>query len=112
EPLHQNEHSTLAKIMMDDTSDGSRQTFPSYAWTIMLQELDDKHNAKKFRKFWEYCMSQVFSPASSTERKALGLQIFSLAISKAPRATLSSICHSGILQCIVDQRVKPDNYLF
>ncbi len=120
DPLSSKEHQSLAKIMLEGDSDdvpaakrsGSRQTFPSFAWRIMLQYWDNDDHAKHFEKFWDYFMSLVFSSSSSPERKAIGLQIFSLAISEVPLAELPGVLNLQVLRCILTQRAKADNHLF
>ncbi|KAK5169056.1 DNA-directed DNA polymerase [Saxophila tyrrhenica] len=120
DPLSSKEHQNLAKIMLEHSADdepthkrpGSRQSIPSFAWTMVLQQLSDKRNASRVQQFWEYFVSMVFSASSSTERKALGLQIFSLAVSDVSAAKLSAVFDTRVLRCVLDQRAKADNHLF
>ncbi|KAF2206749.1 hypothetical protein CERZMDRAFT_89055 [Cercospora zeae-maydis SCOH1-5] len=92
---------------------GARQSMPSFAWGVILQHLYQSDDGKDLAQFWEDCVAKpMFSPNSSAERKALGLQIFSQAIKAAPAELLGDVVHGNIVRCIVDQRSKSDRTLF
>lgn len=121
DPLSSKERPVLAKIMLETITDedsakqksGSRQSTPSFAWSIVLSRLYERHNGKDFAKFWTSAIAEgMFTPSSSTERKALGLQVVSLALLTAPTKLLSEVLHEKVLRCVIDQRASDDNYLF
>lgn len=120
DPLSSKERQVLAKALIEDAAGddtatkkpGSRQSNPSFAWTAIMQDWSHDFKSKKFRKFWEDCVaSAMFSSKSSPERRALGLQILSLALSLVPPSDMPSVLHTNIIRCIVDQRSEPDRYL-
>ena len=120
-PLSSKERPVLSKLLLEDaTGDdfsikkaGARQSNPSIAWKVILSNLLPLHETKPFEKFWDICVaSTMFSSSSSTERKSLGLQIVTLALSMAQASHLSNILHPNILRCILDQRTETDRYLF
>lgn len=125
DPLSSQERSTLSKILQknaveagDEASgakkkqSGARQIRPGFAWEVILACLYKEGN-NKFSQFWDECVAtSMFSTTSSTERKALGLQIFSKALATAPAPLLQHVVHPNIIRCILDQRAKPDRTLF
>jgi DNA polymerase phi len=120
-PLSSKERPALSKMLLEDvTGDetsikkaGTRQSNPSFVWKVILSNLLKLDETKPFEKFWDICIaSTMFSSTSSTERKSLGLQIVSLALSMARASHLAKILHSNILRCILDQRADSDRYLF
>jgi DNA polymerase phi len=125
DPFSPQERSVLTKILLQNSIDdddgvnsgakssGARQSTPNFAWTVVLAHLFEEGDVKQFSQFWSECVAKpMFSPSSSTERKALGLQIFTKAVAAAPASLLSNIVHANIMQCIVDQRAKSERYLF
>ena len=126
-PLSKKSLDQLRKVLADDSlndehstiKSGTRQTMPSFEWAVMLSQMyeaDEDGSGEsngRFADFWSTCvLSLYFSDKSSSERRALGLQIFSLAIATAPASLLTSIVDGRIIRCIQDQRSKPDNTLF
>ena len=120
-PLSSKERSKLGSVMLENaTSDfdrktlsGSRQVTPSFAWNLVLSKLFGTSKPKRFSQFWdEVVAGGMFSRKASTERRSLGLQIFSLAVQIAPSARLIEVLHPKILRCILDQRAERDRYLF
>ncbi|EME81157.1 uncharacterized protein MYCFIDRAFT_77075 [Pseudocercospora fijiensis CIRAD86] len=132
-PLHAQERTTLTNVLLKNaaivveegaapnnakdkkkkTGSGTRQAMPSFAWNVILAHVYEKNEGKDLKSFWEDCVAKpMFSASSSTERKFLGLQIYSKAIASAPAELLGDIVHTNIIRCIVDQRAKPDRYLF
>ncbi|KAF2173405.1 hypothetical protein M409DRAFT_15689 [Zasmidium cellare ATCC 36951] len=125
DPLSSQERSTLGKILQKNAVEageetngaakkqsGARQVKPSFVWDVILGYLY-KEGENKFSQFWDECVAtSVFSTASSTERKALGLQIFTKAIGTAPAELLQYVVHPNIVRCILDQRAKGDRALF
>ncbi|KAF7185797.1 rDNA transcriptional regulator pol5 [Pseudocercospora fuligena] len=135
-PLHAQERTTLTNVLLKNAvvvgeeatpsnnnnnakgkkkknASGTRQATPSFAWSVILAHLYEKDEGKDLKPFWEDCVAKtMFSASSSAERKSLGLQIYSKAISSAPAELLGDIVHANIIRCIVDQRAKPDRYLF
>ncbi|KXT18424.1 hypothetical protein AC579_8168 [Pseudocercospora musae] len=106
-------NNTSAKGQKKKHSSGTRQATPSFAWNVILAHLYEKDGGKDLKSFWEDCVAKpMFSASSTAERKSLGLQIYSKAISSAPAELLGDIVHANIIRCIVDQRAKPDRYLF
>ena len=121
-PLSSKARSILSKVLQENAVDddeapakqtGSRQSSPSFVWTVILSHLFTLEEDKPFAKFWENCVvSPMFSQSTSTERKSLGLQIISLAISSAPPSKIPLILHTNVLKCIIDQRGNPERYLY
>ncbi|KAI5364242.1 putative DNA polymerase V/Myb-binding protein 1A [Septoria linicola] len=106
-PQQSNDHKRKNK------ASGTRQSMPSFAWGIILQQLYEADDGKDLAQFWEDCVAKpMFSASSSAERKALGLQLFSQAVKTAPAELLGDIVHANIVRCIVDQRSKSDRTLF
>jgi DNA polymerase phi len=125
DPFSAQERSVLTKILLQNSIDeddsnnngakasGARQSSPNFAWTVVLAHFFETEDVKSFSQFWAECVAKpMFSSSSSTERKALGLQIFTKAVAAAPASLLSDVVHANIMQCIVDQRVKSERYLF
>ena len=121
DPLTSKERATLSKVLLEDiVSDdqtakrpGTRQSNLSFVWAIIFSTLFGREEPKEFGKFWDQCVvSTMFSSSSSTERRSLGLQVFTLAIGSAPLSQLQSVCHPNIIRCILDQRADPNRYLF
>lgn len=122
DPLSSRELPLLSKIVLESSVDdeptakksGARQSTPSFVWTVILSQLYERGDHEDFAKFWESAVaSTMFSSSSSAERKALGLQVLSLAISTAPKPMLSYVLRSqNITKCILDQRSSPERYLF
>ncbi|KJX96501.1 DNA polymerase V like protein [Zymoseptoria brevis] len=127
-PLSSQERAMLAKVLLktaDDSTEGvadgavkkksagTRDSIPSFAWSVVLSHLYEQNNGKEFAQFWEDCVAKpMFSASSKPERKFLGLQIFTKALASAPAELLGKVTHANIIRCILDQRVKPDRYLF
>ncbi|KAK4497760.1 hypothetical protein PRZ48_010413 [Zasmidium cellare] len=125
DPLSSQERPTLGKILQKNAVEagdeangtkkkqsGARQIRPNFAWEIILGHLY-KEGENKFSQFWDECVAtSIFSTASSTERKALGLQIFAKAVATAPAHLLQHVVHPNIVRCILDQRAKGDRALF
>ena len=123
DPLTANERTVLSKVIQEIPIDdeqggkagsGSRQATPSFAWSVILSELyGGSRSAKDFTQFWTQVVdSGLFHDSSSSERKALGLQVLTLAISSAPSALLHQLFTPTVTRCIVNQRAKPSNTLF
>ncbi|SMY25138.1 unnamed protein product [Zymoseptoria tritici ST99CH_1A5] len=128
-PLSSQERAMLTKVLLktaDDSTEaaetegavkkksaGTRDSIPSFAWSVVLAHLYEQNNGKEFAQFWEDCVAKpMFSASSKPERKFLGLQIFTKALASAPAELLGKVTHANIIRCILDQRVKPDRYLF
>jgi DNA polymerase phi len=125
DPISSQERSVLTKILLQNSIDeddassngvkasGARQSSPNFAWTVVLAHFFEIEDVMSFSQFWSECVAKpMFSSSSSTERKALGLQIFTKAVAAAPLSLLSNVMHANIMQCIIDQRVKSERYLF
>jgi DNA polymerase phi len=125
DPFSPQERPVLTKILLQNSIDeddgskngvkasGARQSSPNFAWTVVLAHFFETEDVKSFSQFWSECVAKpMFSSSSSTERKALGLQIFTKAVAAAHASLLSSVVHPNIMQCIIDQRVKSERYLF
>lgn len=121
DPLSSKERLILSKVMLENAKDdepsvkssGARQTTLSFAWQVIFDKLYQRDDEKYFIKLWKSAVvSTMFSSSSSTERKALGLQLTSLALSTAPPRLLRAVLHANALRCILDQRAKPDRYLY
>jgi DNA polymerase phi len=124
DPLTANERTVLSKVIQEIPIDdeqggkagsGSRQTTPSFAWSVILGELyGGSRSAKDFTQFWTQVVeSGLFHNSSSAERKALGFQVLALAISSAPSALLSQLFTPNLTRCIINQRNDPKkNNLF
>ncbi|QIW98905.1 hypothetical protein AMS68_004423 [Peltaster fructicola] len=120
-PLSSKERTILSKVMQevstedDDTQQkgGTRQIVPSFAWTVVLNALLSKDSTKDFNLFWESTVSHgLFATTSSNERKALGLQVVTLALRLANGAALEHVISPEIVRCIVNHRSNADRYLF
>ena len=120
-PLSSSEATNLSKLMLenavrdDDVRNkaGSRQVTPSFAWKVVLSSLYRDDKPKHFRHFWEETVvNGMFSTSSTAERRSLGLQVFSLALTTAPDALLPDVMHKNILRCILDQRAENSRSLF
>lgn len=124
DPLSSENLQALAKALAEASDDsdpsakagGTRQSAPSFAWKVILSRLSsyDLSNGKaRLATFWTVCVSEtMFSRKSSPERKALGLQVFSEAITILPATALGSVVDRSVLRCIQDQRAKQENNLF
>ncbi|KAK3708993.1 DNA-directed DNA polymerase [Vermiconidia calcicola] len=121
DPLSSKERQVLSKVLLESAihddamakQTGTRQAAPGFVWDIILSRLFNDENDKNFAKFWESCVaSTMFSASSSTERRSLGLQVFNLALSSAPKSKLPDVIHGNVLRCILDQRASPERYLF
>ena len=98
---------------MKPKQSGTRQSAPSFAWAVIFSYLYDKVETKDFAKIWSDIVAvPMFSSSSSVERKAIGLQIFTQALSTAPGELLEHVVHSNIVRYIFDQRAKSDRLLF
>lgn len=53
----------------------------------------------------------LFPATASVERKALGLQVATMAVTTTPGALLSHIFTPNLMRCIINQRVEKDRYL-
>lgn len=124
-PLSAQERPALTKILLKNFVDdddatrgaskgsGARQSTPNFAWSIVLSFYYKQGETKGFSYFWSDCVAKpMFASTSSTERKALGLQLFTKALTSAPADFLPHVVHHNIIQCIVDQRAKPDRFLY
>ncbi|KAK6432284.1 DNA-directed DNA polymerase [Oleoguttula sp. CCFEE 5521] len=131
-PLAKSERHVLSKVLQEvpvedgdstTTSSGSRQAAPSFAWSVIMRTMhySDKLAAEHrelpitedFATFWTACVDQtLFNESASSERKALGLQVLSLAISTAPPVAVGCVFSPNVLRCIVAQRADPQRYLF
>lgn len=122
DPLSSRDLPILTKVLLGTSSDdgsansdnGSRQATVSFAWKIILSQLYDRDDKKLFVKFWESAVAAtMFSSSASTERRALGLQILSLAISTTPQSLLKYVMDPPqIITCILQHRSDPSRYLF
>jgi len=123
DPLTANERTVLSKVIQEIPIDdeqggkagsGSRQTTPSFAWSVILSELyGGSRSAKDFTQFWTQVVdSGLFHSNSSAERKALGFQVLALAMSSAPSALLRQLSTPNLTSCIINQRAKSSNNLF
>jgi DNA polymerase phi len=121
DPLAAKERQTLSKILLESASEddtaknkaGSRQPSPGFVWPVVFNRLGKNDENKQFEKFWDVCVAApMFSASSSTERRALGLQILTLGLFMIPEQELAALLHPNIIRCILDQRAKPDNFLF
>ncbi|KAF2722354.1 hypothetical protein K431DRAFT_222401 [Polychaeton citri CBS 116435] len=115
DPLSPKERSILAKIMQEVPTDdaaaekgaksGSRQALPSFAWQVVLKHLSTRHDGKHLSKFWNEAVDQgLFSPSASVERKALGLQVLSIALAAVPVDLLPEVVSASLLRYILTQR--------
>lgn len=126
-PLSKKSFDDLRKVLLETGSDdgisnpksGTRHAMPSFAWETMLSKLytvnenDEAESYRHVEVFWRTCVTSLyFSDKSSSERKALGLQIFSSAVARSPAHLLPIVIDERILRCILDQRAKPENTLF
>ena len=120
-PLSSKERQVLLKVLLENSTGddsnsktaGSRQSSPSFVWSVVLAQLYRRDERKPFVNFWENCVvSSLFSTSASTERKSLGLQIVSLALSTAPSSWLPAVLHPNLLRYIIDQRLNAERYLF
>ena len=92
---------------------GTRQSKPSFAWNAILSHAYNQSKASHFERFWvEIVDNSFFADTSSAERKALGLQIVTLAISGAPSALLHLVLSPNVLRCILVQRAEAGRNLF
>ena len=121
DPLSLRNRDALAKALLENATDGessigkggSRQSIPGFTWSVILSQLYQRDGGKQFAKFWDGIMaSRVFASSSSAERKSLGFQVFSLAVSSAPKDLLYNVLHVALLRCILDQRASSERYLF
>ncbi|KAK5138022.1 hypothetical protein LTR08_005819 [Meristemomyces frigidus] len=125
DPLSSDELLQVKKIMQGSSADevqeqatgkaakgGTRQSQPSFAWTVILTHLY-KRKEKAFRRFWEESVENgLFASASSAERKSLGLQIVCMAVATAPLAQLRHVLGRNILRTIINHRAEPGRTLF
>lgn len=124
DPLSANERTVIGKVLQEIPIDdeqqggkagsGSRQTAPSFAWTVILAELyGGQRSAKEFSQFWTQVVeSGLFHASSSSERKALGFQVLAMAISTAPSPLLRQLFTPNLTRCIINQRAGSQRYLF
>lgn len=125
DPLSSDELLQVKKIMQGSTTDdahnastgkslnsGTRQSQPSFAWKVILTQLYERKE-KLFRKFWEEAIENgLLAQVSSSERKALGLQVVCIALSTAPTPLLRIVLGHKTLRTIINQRAEPGRYLF
>ena len=122
DPLTANERTVLSKVIQEIPIDdeqggkagsGSRQTTPSFAWSVILSELyGGSRSAKDFTQFWTQVVeSGLFHTSSSAERKALGFQVLAMAISSAPSALLHQLFTPNVSRCIINQCASSQRYL-
>jgi len=125
DPLAVKDLPILAKVLLEASEDdagpnnkaGSRQTLPSFTWSMILRRLYQypaNGETERFSKVWDaIVVSTMFGPSSSAERKASGLQILSLAISTAPVALLPVVLRSPkLMKCIIGHRANTEAHLF
>jgi DNA polymerase phi len=126
DPLSAAERALLGKVLQevpieDDQAQsngkgaaGTRQAAPSFAWTVILKELSkEERSPEDLVQFWKQTIDQgLFNASSSPERKALGLQVFSLAIPQVHYVQLRSLFTPGLMRCILNQRAIAQSYLF
>ena len=121
DPLCSSERTRLKKVLHGTLNEneegaagknGSRQAQPSFAWKVIFSNLY-KRKQSAFESFWDEAVENgLFSASSSTERKAMGLQIVSLAIASAPAKLLRGVLKPNIVRCIINQRTESGRYLF
>ncbi|WPH00533.1 Hypothetical protein R9X50_00336200 [Acrodontium crateriforme] len=121
DPLCSSERTRLKKVLhgtMNENEDGpggqtgSRQAQPSFAWKVIFSQLYTRKQ-QAFESFWDEAVENgLFSASSSTERKAMGLQIVSIALATAPTSLLKSVLRRNIVHCIINQRADTGRYLF
>jgi DNA polymerase phi len=129
DPLSSSERALLSKVLQEVPIDddhaqtggkataGTRQAAPSFAWSVILKELlaEERYerNLEDFPKFWKQAVDEgLFGASSSPERKALGLQVFSLAILLAARWQIRQLFTPNLMRCILNQRASTQSYLF
>lgn len=88
---------------------GAPQAMPSFAWPVVLTAVIERDSIKVdkpiFPRFWiEAVDDAYFSATASTEKKAVGLQIFSLAINLVPSTMIQETFTPNLVRCIVNQR--------
>ncbi|KXL44188.1 hypothetical protein M433DRAFT_155175 [Acidomyces richmondensis BFW] len=118
-PFSSDERQVLKKIFlggslsqdMSGKTPGTRQSQASFAWQPILSHLY-KHG-KDFRRTWEDVVENGFlADSASTERKALGLQVVSTAVSTAPESLLPEVLSRRLAIILKNQRADPNRYLF
>ncbi|KAK4574178.1 DNA-directed DNA polymerase [Recurvomyces mirabilis] len=123
DPLSSDEQAKLKKIMISGASSsgdemvkagsGARQSRPKPAWHRILDHLYRRNNKGDFSRFWKEVVAEgLLAKASSDERKALGLQIVSLAVSDAPEAYIGSVLDEPVMRTIVAHGAENTRYLY
>ncbi|KAK3670641.1 DNA-directed DNA polymerase [Recurvomyces mirabilis] len=126
DPLSSDERAKLKRMMISGTSfggedivaakksgSGTRQSRPTPAWHRVLDHLYRRNDQSDFTRFWQDVVAGgLLAKASSDERKALGLQIASLAVSDAPEAYIGSVMDEAVMRTIVAHRAENTRYLY
>ena len=99
-------------VVAKKSGSGTRQSRPTPAWHHVLDHLYRRESGKDFAKFWREVVAGGLLSKGSDERKALGLQIVSLAVADAPEAYLTSVLDGTVIHTIIVHRAENTRYLY
>ncbi|KAK0943947.1 DNA-directed DNA polymerase [Friedmanniomyces endolithicus] len=125
-PMSVDEQNSLKKILLgrseeedEETTNvktsqsGTRQSHPSFVWKALLNWLYQRNVSHDFELFWHEIVERgLLHTSTSTERKALGLQVVALAVSGALPAYLGLVLNESIVRMLTTQRSENSRYLF
>ena len=136
DPLCSKERQTLAAALKEKSQgsdsdanpthlvkSGTWQANVNFAWLTVLDALllrcsgdddaPDSADVDRFRKSWiEIVDNNLFSQASSSERKFWGFQIFSKMLISSPEWALSTIFSPNLMRCLINQRMDSQRTLY
>ncbi|EXJ85494.1 hypothetical protein A1O1_05858 [Capronia coronata CBS 617.96] len=129
DPLAKKDVDVLADILKDARSHSDQDTELEaqgsarwsanlhFAWDIVSNELfrdDAKSNKHRisFELFWDTVVDKsLFSPSSSTERKAWGFAVWRKVFESAPQAVLQHTFTPQATRCFVNSLKSPERFL-
>ncbi|KAF2134505.1 hypothetical protein P153DRAFT_391844 [Dothidotthia symphoricarpi CBS 119687] len=134
DPLDKKERTRLAKTLKenfrgesangkdDDVKSGAANPNPTFAWDLVLSEMlrrDELIRAKgketpkmDFPQFWlDTVDNNLFSLASSHERKSWGFKLLSSMIVRVPEWAIPALFSPNLMRTLINQSKKEDRFL-